>query len=111
MRIDDTVKVEAFTIYEAQRAPGRGALDPITVVLRDLGGSGQIIVECYGDAWSHWFGAIGSETLRQFVAGCDEGYLAGKLTSSTVRRPTMREEGYVLCIARAVIAALKGGAR
>jgi len=110
MRIDDTVQVKAFTIYEAMRAPGRGKLDPITVMLRDFGGSGQIVVECYGDAWAHYFGAIGSETIRQFIAGCDEHYLSGKLISYTWRKPTKAEEAYLLDIARAVIAALKGGA-
>lgn len=110
MRIDDTVLVEAFTIYDAQRKPGLGMIDPITVVLRDLGGQGQIIVECYGAAWSQWFGAIGSETLRQFVAGCDEQYLAGKLATCHTRKTTKREEAYLQDIARAVIAALKGGA-
>lgn len=110
MRIDNAVKVEAFVIYDAQRKPGRGVIDPITVVLRDFGSTGQIIVECYGSAWSAWFGAIGSRTLRQFLAGCDEHYLGGKLATSTVRRTTKAEEDYVRDIARAVIAALWGAA-
>lgn len=110
MRVQAISSFEAFTIYDAMRAPGRGMHDPITVLLRDLGGGGQIIVECYGDAWAHWFGAIGSGTLREFLSGCSEDYLAGKLISSTKRRSTKREEAYVQDIARVVIAALKGGA-
>lgn len=88
---------------------GKGTLDPVTVILRDFGGSGQIIVECYGDAWAHWFGAIGSDTLREFIAGCSDVYLATKLTSSTVRRNTNREDNYVTHIARAIIQAMNGG--
>jgi hypothetical protein len=110
MRIDATAKFEAFVIYEAIRQPGSGTLDPITVLLRDFGGSGQIIVECFGAAWSNWFGAIGQESLRQFLSGCDEYYLATKFASCTARHTTKREEEYLQDIARAVIAALKGGA-
>ena len=99
-----------FTIYDAAMPHGKGVLDPITVILRDFGGSGQIIVECYGDAWAHCFGAIGSKSLRDFISGCDEYYLATKLISSTVRRAKKREEAHVTNIARAVIHAMKGGA-
>jgi hypothetical protein len=101
---------ESLTIYEANMPPGKGTLDPVTVILRDFGGQGQIIVECYGDAWAHWFGAIGSASLREFVASIDEYYLATKLTNSTVRKATKREESYVVHIARAIIDAMKGGA-
>ena len=103
----ENIAVEAFTIYDAMRAPGRGAIDPITVTLRDVGAGGQIIVECYGAAWSQWFGAIGRSTLRQFIAETSAGYLADKLTSSTVRRCTKREEAYVIDICRAIIDVLK----
>lgn len=83
-------------------------LDPITVTLRDFGGSGQIIVECFGAAWSQWFGAIGgNKTLREFIASCDEYYLGQKLASCTARRTTKREEAWVCDIARAVIAAIQ----
>lgn len=107
MRIEGTANFESFVIYDAMRSPGRGTIDPITVLLRDLGGKGQIILECYGAAWSHWFGAIGSQTLRQFIASCDEYYLATKLSSCTVRRTKNREEEYLQDIARAVIASVK----
>lgn len=108
MRIETDIGItESLTIYDAKMPPGKGSLDPINVILRDFGGAGQIIVECYGDAWSHWFGAIGQETLRQFIADTNEHYLATKLTSSTVRSAKKREESYVTYIARAVIDAMK----
>lgn len=110
MRVTDQFQVDAFTIYEAPMPPGKSVLDPITVLLRDFGGSGQVIVECYGAAWSCWFGAIGGDTLRQFLVDCDEFYLAGKLGCVTHRSTTKREESYLKHICRAVIAALKGGA-
>lgn len=110
VRVEQDLAVDAFRVYDAMRAPGLGSIDPITVMLRDFGGSGQIVVECYGAAWSAWFGAIGSATLRQFLVGCDEYYLGGKLANNTTRKTTKREEAYVCDIARAVIKALKGGA-
>ena len=105
----EVLEVECFRIYDAMRRPGRGVIDPITVTLRDVGGGGQITVECYGEAWSHWFGAIGSKTLREFIAQTDPGYLAGKLVTST-RKVLKREEDYVEDIANAVIQILQGGA-
>ena len=108
MRIERDIGItESMTIYEAAMPVGKGALDPVNLILRDFGGQGQIIVECYGDAWSHWFGAIGESTLRDFISGIDEYYLSGKLISSTVRKNTKREEFYVQHISRAIIDALK----
>ena len=107
MRIDHDIGItESLTIYEAAMPHGKGTLDPINVILRDFGGQGQIIVECYGDAWAHWFGAIGNDSLRKFIAGCDEYYLAGKLTGSTVRTAKKRECDYTIHISRAIVAAL-----
>lgn len=104
----DTPAFKAIKISGAMRAPGRGTLDPITVLLCDMGGRGRIIVECFGEAWAHYFGSIGKESLRDFVAGCDEYYLADKLISHAWHRPKKSEEKYLQDIARAVIAALKG---
>lgn len=110
MRINTEIGItESFTIYDAEMPKGKGVLDPITVILRDRAGCGQIIIECYGDAWAHWFGAIGSKSIRSFISGCDEYYLSTKLISSTCREPKKREEKYLLHITRAVIKALKEG--
>ena len=110
----EIITVSAFVIYDATRRTGRGMLDPITVIIRDFGGSGQIIVECFGAAWSHWFGAIGTKTLCTFIAGCDAGYLADKLVSTTVRQSTkqsdLREYAYVEDIAKAIQMHMNGGA-
>lgn len=104
------VHVEAIEITGASRSPGKGTLDPITVMFRDFGGRGHVTVECYGAAWSCFFGAIGDLTLRDFIARCDGHYLATKLASVTCRKTTKREESYLVDICRAVIAALKGTA-
>ena len=85
----------------------RGVQDPITVILRDFGGSGQIIVECYGSAWSHWFGAIGTMSLRAFIAQCDACYLAGKLCSTMSQPFNKRTQAWVDRICSHVVKALE----
>lgn len=104
-------KLDAFVIHDAMRAPGRGRIDPITVILRDQEGRGQVIVECYGSAWSCYFGSIGKNTLREFIAGCDEYYIADKLQSfgrQMSKKARQLEEAYLQDIARAIIGVLKG---
>lgn len=103
-------QLDAFVIYDALRAPGRGRLDPITVILRDSGGKGKVIVECYGVAWSYFFGSIGGQTLREFLAQCDQFYLADKLQShrrDMTKKARKSEESYLQDIAAAIIASLK----
>ena len=54
MQIEPIENIEALRIYEAKADGllGRATIPPITVLLRDFGGMGQIIVECDGSAWS-----------------------------------------------------------
>ncbi len=96
MKIEQ-IKTETILITGA---PG---LDPVVVVFRDEGPSrGGIIVECYGQAWSAFWGGMGSKTVREFVASCDSDYIANKLWRTGDRR-TKRTEEYLVKIASAVI--------
>ncbi|MGQ5522957.1 hypothetical protein ACUHMQ_06805 [Chitinimonas sp. PSY-7] len=56
-------------------------LDPITVYIENFQpGQGKITIECFGDAWSNYWGAMGGDrNLEQFFIGCDSDYLARKL--------------------------------
>jgi hypothetical protein len=73
MRIENTERVKVFTIFDAPK------LDPITVVLQDVGpGCGRLIVECYGSAWSAYWGAMGND-IAGFLRGCNTSYIAGKM--------------------------------
>lgn len=66
---------EKIVISELER------LDPITVYLEDFGdGKGKIVIECYRESWSAYWGSMG-QSLVDFFAKCDVGYLAGKLSS------------------------------
>ena len=52
-------------------------LDPVNVVIEDFKlGQGQIIITCYGKAWTSYWGAMGNQTISQFFCSCDEHYIA-----------------------------------
>ena len=94
----DPVSVEAVVIN------GAPALDPITVIFRDeSAGRGGVIVECYGKAWSAFWGGMGDKTVKGFVASCGPDYVAGKLWRDGEKR-TKAAEAYLLRIASAVCA-------
>lgn len=109
MRIEHTEKAKVFTIFDAPK------LDPITVVLQDLGaGHGRLIVECWGSAWSAYWGGMGGRTLAEFITDSHPEYIAGKMEPNN-RRQTKRDSQYLLRITEAVHAALmesmaRGGA-
>jgi len=80
-------------------------LDPITVVLNDVShGNGGIIVECYGSAWSAWWGNHGCVSVGEFVAECNTDYLCSKLSCL---KSTARTTGYLSRVVEAVRAAMK----
>lgn len=98
MRIE---KIEAttFTIFDAPK------LDPVTVVLQDMGGRGRVVVECFGSAWAGYWGSIGKGTLKDFLIDCHPEYIAGKMEPSD-RRLEESEQAYLLRIMQAVHSAL-----
>lgn len=57
-------------------------LDPVNVIMEDFGpGQGKITVDCYGEAWTAYWGAMGNEGIAEFINTADVGYLAGKLST------------------------------
>jgi hypothetical protein len=63
------------------------SLDPIAVYLEDFGvGKGKIIITCFNDSWSYYWGAMGQYNLAQFIIKCDNDYLATKLSSYTEQK-------------------------
>lgn len=90
----------SFTIMDA---PG---LDPITVVLQDIGpGIGQVIVTCYGLAWTAFWGAMGERTIRQFLCCVEADYIATRMWIPHERRVKHRY-AYLVRIIHAVKEAL-----
>ncbi|MDH4572434.1 hypothetical protein [Salinicola acroporae] len=76
-------QVTQLTIVGAGRATGLGEIDPIDVILEDHGPArGQITINVFGEAWSHYWPAMGDFGIESFVAKVSTHYLANKL-----RRP------------------------
>lgn len=101
MRIESAERVKVFTVFDAPK------LDPVTVVLQDVAqGRGRLLVECYGSAWSGYWGAIGDRTLLEFLVDCHPSYIAGNM-HPTDRRVNKREAAYMVRIVEAVHSALR----
>lgn len=57
-------------------------LDPVSVILEDYEpGRGRIIVECAGESWSAWWGAMSGRAVAQFVCDCGADYIIGCIAS------------------------------
>lgn len=81
MRVEPVTNVKAFVIYEGPR------LDPVTVILQDYGvGAGRLIVECYGEAWSTYWGGMGNKRIDGFIRTCSTDYIANRLWPSSRKR-------------------------
>lgn len=74
MKIEEST-VKKLSLTELDR------LDPVTVILEDFKpGHGKIIIECYGEAWASYWGAMGDRGIAEFVRSCDVHYLAKNLS-------------------------------
>ena len=81
-------------------------LDPVMVCYSDTApGQGRIVVECYGSAWSAWWGSMGTD-IEAFVASVNADYLTGAL-APTCRTMTRKESAYLKRIAEVVIRGMK----
>lgn len=100
MRVE-TANVEAFTIFDDD---GKSKLDPILVILQDFGGGqGRIVLECWGAAWSAYWGAMGTDTtLRRFVTGTTVDYLVNRLLPTHMRTQRKRDAAYLKRVVEAV---------
>ena len=56
-------------------------LDPVSVFLENVGKEqGKLTVECYGKAWSCYWGAMGCD-INEFINSANVGYITGKLSN------------------------------
>jgi len=91
--------VEQLTIHSV-------GLDPIRVVIEQFGEGeqGMITITCYGRAWTAFWGAMATRSVRKFFVSCDVPYLVGCLvrgTTPTAKRFVASDEAY---LARIVVA-------
>lgn len=85
------------------------ALDPITYVLQDFGpGQGKLIIECYGQAWSAFWGAMGKRSLRDFLKDCDVPYITNCLLRGAYLKQNKLHAAYLQRIVLVVQAAITG---
>ncbi|WP_296935981.1 hypothetical protein [uncultured Marinobacter sp.] len=79
------MKVELSTVQKLNLTELMGEphkLDPVSVILENFEpGKGKIIIECYGQSWSAYWGGMGAKDIATFFCRCDEHYIAGKLSS------------------------------
>jgi len=69
------------TIAEKIVISGIEHQDDIAVYLEDLGpGIGKMTITCFDEAWSHFWGAMGECTIKEFVLSCDNHYLSKKFS-------------------------------
>lgn len=104
----ERISVYAFEIRDV------AGLDPVRVVLQDVApGQGRIIIECYGEAWSAYWGAMGDQCVAAFIAKADSDYLMRRLWPAKVsirsEKALEKAEAYLLRIVEAVKAALAAG--
>lgn len=78
-------------------------LDPVTVILEDMGpGRGKIIIESFGQSWASFWPAMGSRSIAQFFVSCDQHYLAGNLAGS-IRDEVNDEDAVELVCKKAIL--------
>jgi hypothetical protein len=82
-------------------------LDTIQVFWADYGDHrGSVTITCFGCAWTAYFGAMMSETIREFFLHADTDYLTTKLGIAPNLKETKRNRDHLSRIIETVKAAL-----
>jgi hypothetical protein len=76
------MKVEKSCVTKLMIA-GVPSLDPITVYAEDIAPrQGKIIIECYGQSWSAYWGGMGDGTIAEFFCSVSQDYIANCMSRS-----------------------------
>lgn len=74
------MKIESTNVRKIMVTEISG-LDPIAIYLEDFGiGKGKIIITCYDQSWTSYWGGMGDRTISAFIKSCDNHYLAKNLS-------------------------------
>ena len=108
MNITYTDPSRMFRITDVER------LDPVTVIVQDHEpGKCTLIVQCFNQAWTAYWGAMGG-TLAEFLKRVDDGYVADNLirghAGDMTRKAEELQRKYVTKIAAAIRQAAAAGA-
>lgn len=92
-------QTETYVLADIER------LDPVTVYVTNYApGKGKLVIECFGQAWASYWGAMGERTLQEFVLSSDNDYLLSKLLKETHQtdfdeiNEVAHKRGYLLCV-------------
>ena len=88
-------------------------LDPVSIYLEDFGPNpdaaperisrrGKIVVSCWGESWTAYWGAMGDRTVAEFFCSCDEHYIIGYFQPS-MRSTVFSPEGLIAMARKSVI--------
>lgn len=59
-------------------------LDPVEVIIDQMKPKvAEVVIKCYGQSWTHYWGGMGCDTLEEFWLSCDNDYLARCLIRAT----------------------------
>lgn len=79
-------------------------LDPIRVIFLDQEvGAGRVIIQCYGEAWTLYWGSMGEYTIKEFFLVVDIGYIVNKIDPHAYNERL----DYLIRIVTAIRAALR----
>jgi hypothetical protein len=92
-------RVEMMTIKDVR------GLDAVRVIAEDLGDrQGRITVICFGQAWHAYWGAMWSDSVKEFVGKCEVEYVVSNLLSGTPGLKKVDERNREAYLRRIVIA-------
>ena len=101
-------KTETYILTNLDR------LDPVTVYVTNYNpGQGKMVVECYGEAWTAYWGGMGGNTLQQFVLTCDNDYILNKMLKNTTQtdfdeiNEIVHKRGFSFCVTSDVEVAMQ----
>jgi hypothetical protein len=58
-------------------------LDPVTFITESLGHErGKLTIDCYGEAWTAYWGSMGCDFVEAFIRDASVDYLTNKLTKA-----------------------------
>lgn len=97
------MKVKQINNIKTLRIREVDGLDPVTVFLEDYApGMGCLTIASSEGAWSYFWGAMGDETIMQFIHEAEVEYLIMKLVSSQNPLSTARHLKRLTLIVTAV---------
>lgn len=97
------IEPQDFRIYRFH--PDR--LDPVTVYIKQYSDTAsRVIVQCYAQAWTAYWGAHGSDGVERFMLSCGNDYIADNLLWGTngllLKRHEAAQREYLIRIIEAI---------